>query len=236
MLMFRNGQTLQAYDVLVAKARLICLRAQNATLVNLSLPDARSVGLILEWLLSSALAQAVALRHGGTIIVLPEGISDESLQAALRISHPISDPDFGQLAVELVNAPNVFERVYRQQRLSDTAYVLAKLTAIDGCVILNHRLRLLGAGAMIRAHEGQDLPNCVRVLPDTISDTAIGTFDLTRVGARHNSVARLCSAIPRAFAFVISQDAEVRVFYALNDGTVGICGPLIPLLGISAHS
>jgi hypothetical protein len=235
MQIFRNGQVLQAYDVLVPKANLICLKAQNAALANLSLPHPRSVGLILEWLLSSALAQAVALRHGGTIVVLPEGISEESLRGALRFTHLISDPDFAQLAIELIKAPNVFEQVWAQQRLSDTAYALAKLTAIDGCVIFNHRLRLLGAGAMIRAHEGQNLPTCVRVRPDTISDMPIGAFDLTRVGARHNSVARLCSAIPGAFAFVISQDAEVRAFYTLDDGTVGVCGPLIPLLGISAH-
>ena len=242
LLLFRNGLVQEGHDVLFWRARLICLIAQCAVLAGGQFQgDPRSVGLILEWSLSNILAQAVKFRHGGAVVILPPEVSSEAIGRLFRIGYPIADPNFGDLALELATAPNT-ELVGRQERLSDTALTVARLTTLDGCVVLDHTLGLLGAGAIICADENSELPQCVTAETNVMFDKTGSSFDLGKLGTRHGSAAWLCKAIPGTLIFVISQDATIRAFYSLKAsdergaaGCVRVCGPLIPTIGMSGH-
>jgi len=228
--------------VLFWRARLICLIAQNAVLAGKQFQgDPRFVGLILEWSLSNILAQAVKLRHGGAVVILPPEVSEEAIGRIFRIGYPIADPSFGDLAFELATAPNN-ELVGRQERLSDTALAMARLTTLDGCVVFDHAFGLLGAGAIIHTAEDYELPRCVNAQANVVFDNPGNVFDLGKLGTRHGSAAWFCKTIPGALVFVISQDGTIRAFYSLKandergaEGCVRVCGPLIPTVGLSGH-
>ena len=242
VLLFREGRVLEGHDVLFWKANLACLLAQRATLVGRQFHgEPRSIGLILEWALSDILAQAVKLRHGGAIVILPQDVSRQTIEATFGIGYPISDPSFADLAFELVTAPNS-EFVGRQERLADTTLAVARLTTIDGCVVLSHEFGLLGAGAIIRILENSDLPRCVEARADMAVDQPGKEFDFGKLGTRHRSAVWLCKAIPGSLVFVISQDGTIRAFYSLKPederaaaGCVRVCAPLFPTIGLSGH-
>jgi hypothetical protein len=242
VLLFRNGLVQEGHDVLFWRARLICLIAQKAVLSSKQFHgDPRSVGLILEWSLSNILAQALKLRHGGAVVILPPEVSTEVIGRIFRIGYPIVDPSFGDLAFELTTAPSV-DLVGRQERLSDTVLTAARLTTLDGCVVLSHKLGLLGAGAIIRIVEDSELPQCVSAQTNIAVDRPGGIFELGRLGTRHRSAAWLCKTIPGTLVYVISQDGTIRAFYSLRAneergavGCVRVCGPLAPVVGMSGH-
>ena len=242
MQLFRGGRVLEGHDVLFWKAGLTCLTAQRATLARRQFHgEPRSIGLILEWALSDILAQAVKLRHGGAIVILPQDVSKQTIETTFRIGYPIIDPSFADLAFELVTAPNA-ELMSRQERLADTTLAVARLTTLDGCVVLSYEFGLLGAGAIIRILENSDLPRCVEARADMAVDQPGNELDLGKLGTRHRSAVWLCKAIPGSLVFVISQDGTIRAFYSLKPederaaaGCVIVCAPLFPTVGFSGH-
>lgn len=187
MQLFRGGRVLEGHDVLFWKARLACLTAQRATLARRQFHgEPRSIGLILEWALSDILAQAVKLRHGGAIVILPQDVSRQTIETTFRIGYPIIDPSFADLAFEFVTAPNA-ELMSRQERLADTTLAVARLTTLDGCVALSYEFGLLGAGAIIHILENSDLPRCVEARADMAVDQPGNEFDIGKLGTRHRS-------------------------------------------------
>ena len=102
------------------------------------------------------------------------------------------------------------------EAMIELAHLIAGLAAIDGAVVLNQRLEILGFGAEI----GGDLP-AVRSVARALD--AEGTHKLHEsvesVGQRHRSAYRLCNFVHDAIAIVISQDGTVR-FVKWHDGEV----------------
>jgi hypothetical protein len=120
------------------------------------------------------------------------------------------------------------ENLYRSsiEQTEAEAALIGRLTAIDGIVVLNHEMTVLGIGGKIP-------------VPDDFSTTAvlhIDPRDGTRIqatvketfhGMRHNSAAMACRKCgPGAVALVQSQDGALTVIIHRDDGALWVIRPL----------
>ena len=106
-----------------------------------------------------------------------------------------------------------------RRRMFSAARALADLGNVDGCVVLDRRLRLYGFGGEIRvADEEIEGWRCTTAHPETLAEGE--PVDMESFGTRHRSASRLCAAIPGTTVFVVSQDGDLRVFHGLPDRRV----------------
>lgn len=87
------------------------------------------------------------------------------------------------------------------------ARLVATLSAVDGAVVLNKALRVLGFGAEITAHS-PTLRNA-KFARDPWAEQWYPR-DISAFGTRHRSALRLASSFDDCLCFVISQDGPVR--------------------------
>ena len=198
----------------------------------------RTVG---QHLLRRAIAAIRRQRHGGTLLIVPPDDQGDLEIPGVSLKYRFADQEtrrrFRVLIIEIIETlqdaaarvglDHVDAGFYRGRddialRVLDDAVVelaqlMAALAAVDGAVVMNRRLELLGFGGEIVAaepvtqiHRAVDL-EAVRTSAEVVDG----------VGTRHRSVYRLCQAYPRTLGFVISQDGTVTVVHA-RDGRV-IC-------------
>jgi len=107
--------------------------------------------------------------------------------------------------------------------------ITAQASSVDGAVVLDAALSVLGFRVELCAREDEQLPECVALDPESSEPRPMGPVRLTAFGTRHRSAARFCARVPGAVAMVVSQDGETRELMRLPDGRVGVCGPLTPM-------
>ncbi|MCO5172412.1 MAG: hypothetical protein M9894_39445 [Planctomycetes bacterium] len=186
------------------------------------------------------LQRAIELAHGGTFVVLPPGAGLGEVENNLRV--PVRTGGLRDIADFLVQllfpAGSDEDHIKRLQdvahAIEDQSRSIAQLSSVDGCVVVSHRLGLLGFAGEIRVADERDVPDCAELDPMAQGLRPTGPFDLRQHGTRHRSAARLCQQVPGVFAYVVSQDGNIRAFTRLVDGRVGVCGPLRLLVGSSA--
>ena len=180
--------------------------------------------IVFDSVWSYTLATTVAVSHGGAFAVLP----DES-PAGIRIKYPARDLDVAKnvlrfwascfdseketAATELERKGNLWESAKR--RMFSAARALAELANVDGCVVLDRRMRLVGFGGEIRIND-EDVRGalCSEADPETLAHRE--PVDIERWGTRHRSAFRLCASRPGTLMFVVSQDGDLGVFYGLT--------------------
>ena len=141
---------------------------------------------ILIYVWDYLLGQVRAADHGGAFVILPDDKIDQEL---IRISHPTS-LDLGQLLFERATG------VLKSADLHDRCAALTGLSAVDGCVVFDSSLKVLGFGGRILAPaSGNDLPP-----------------EVQRRGTRHQSAYWLCAKKPGCVMLVVSQDGGISVF------------------------
>lgn len=173
---------------------------------------------------SEVLTFTLEARHGGAFVILPElGCTpqDVSHRYGIQCNFPGSG-GLGLVFADLLGAcDDVREAQTAEQReetrdrwsgalqsLDALAKCVADLTNVDGCVVLDWQLNVLGFGGEIRVPDSDvRLP---LVLPETGEVLAGG--ETPHLGTRHRSAARLCQAHPDLLVFVISQDSELRLY------------------------
>lgn len=101
------------------------------------------------------------------------------------------------------------------EALSELAYLIASLTAIDGAVILTRNFELLGFGAEIT--ELSDVKRVARAFDAEGEKVRLEATESQ--GMRHRSVYRLCNAVTSITGLVISHDGELR-FVKHREGRV----------------
>lgn len=179
--------------------------------------------------------------HGGSLVFLPADA--EGMETATRWidwKYPVSTEDeeprfrmlleamirrVGELAPEGTTAEGAW-KLFRNSRdaeldrleeaFFEMARFLADLMQVDGAVVLDSNVRLIGFGGEIRVDRNvfqvghaQDLEGRVLTAWNVQSD-----------GTRHRSVYRLCSVEPDTIGFVISQDGSVRMISNVDDSVV----------------
>lgn len=103
-----------------------------------------------------------------------------------------------------------------EQSVFELSRVMANLTAIDGALVLDKRLSVLGFGAEVSA----ELPTPTRIFRALDTEGATRErADLENVGTRHRAAYRFVQHHPKGLAVVISHDGGVS-FVANQDGEV----------------
>jgi hypothetical protein len=179
--------------------------------------------------------------HGGSMVILPEGA--EGLEAAARWvdCKYTAEPDaaglrfryllqaiirrVGQLCPVGCSVEGAWQ-VFRSSRdseldhLEESFFELARffsdLMQVDGALVLDQRLGVIGFGGEIRVDRS--------VLQVThahdLDCTEVSLWNPQADGTRHRSVYRLCSAEPKVIGFVISQDSQVRMIANIDEAVI----------------
>jgi sensor domain DACNV-containing protein len=183
-------------------------------------------------------------RHGGTLLVVPTERTEElkGPNPFLNIKYLFRvDDGRRRIHPHIAGIMNEFARVasgsWRETRplgwseylaisdptltrmdetLFEMAHFVAELTLVDGAVVLNQRLEVLGFGAEISG--GLENVPCLQKALD-IEGVSRQPESGKRMGTRHRSAYRLCNALHDALAIVVSQDGQVR-FIRWHDGAV----------------
>lgn len=182
--------------------------------------------------------------HGGAILVSRRP-RDEVLQGRVTVTYPslgplttLEEPVLEAQEANPAGSPDdeVFQHFKSVERQSDIRRT-ARLGAVDGALLVDHHLRIIGFGAMIDVQgmrgDGRayavDLPSAMDLLRQTPFDLAsvserrtLTVDDL--VGQRHRSAIRWCSASETAsLALVCSQDGIASLVAPIGrDGDVGV--------------
>jgi hypothetical protein len=188
-------------------------------------------------LLARTLRDAEGLGHGGTIIVLREE-DDDRVSDLVSIKYHVAGFQLWDDLVryvrlifeeiessKLINGKQPVEREHLDrwrkasreleelsQRLIDRSRFLARLTQVDGALVLTGRLRVLGFGAVIKDVAGRQTVRSCR-------DELCRAFDEVHseiYGTRHRSVMGLCQRMD-CLAFVLSQDGGVKALRQEGD-------------------
>ncbi|MDX1763148.1 MAG: hypothetical protein R3231_02385 [bacterium] len=201
-------------------------------------------GLIIQRMARQVISTIRNSHHGGTLIFLPpeECHNAEDRRQCLEIKYPFVEEEPRQrirtLILHYMNAlaaacgsrTNSKEHVgwldYMEcdqsafsqldEAIVELTNLVARLSAVDGAVVLTNRLELLGFGGEI---SGQlvSIPLVARALDAEAAQTQ--PISTEGVGTRHRSAYRLCNTVHDAIAVVVSQDGGVQ-FVKWKDGEV----------------
>jgi DisA bacterial checkpoint controller nucleotide-binding len=183
--------------------------------------DQSHVYLLARALWSRVLLTAVELQHGGAFVLIPEGASIDSL----TIKNKATDIRLGQSAALFIQAcarahvetecngfrDAAWEWSRRKRDIQTESLALGHLSAVDGCVVLDRSLNLLGFGGQIEVKESET-QLAPRSFADFETQSPRSESDLNRFGTRHRSAFRLCQLVEGCIVFVVSQDGHLRVF------------------------
>ena len=92
------------------------------------------------------------------------------------------------------------------------AKAVGNLSAVDGCVVLDRHLRVLGFGGIIQVSES-DAKTSNRPFQNAVSgeEWPYDEFMKGIGGTRHQSAARLCRVHQGVLVFVVSQDGDLKL-------------------------
>jgi DisA bacterial checkpoint controller nucleotide-binding len=191
---------------------------------------------LVEKVLARILGDATDLEHGGAFVFLPTMDKNTDVfdirckyPAAFNLGQSISD--FWCACVASAEARDEKEREsafhqwrWKRERLFSSATALSGLSAVDGCVVLNHNLDVLGFGGVIGLGESDaKIVSSPRKLKNVKTGAILEDSEITSLGlgTRHRSAFRLCKAHANSLVFVISQDGDLRVFYSDDEFVYG---------------
>ena len=157
-----------------------------------------------------------AHKHGAAIIITSAPQSQD-----ISIKYPLENADFGQRLVSHFDSSfqtelSIDREMYFRWRQSEhdllaTINLISGASKIDGCVILDSSLKVLGFGCKLGA--SQNLDGEVEFIdPLTSSPSPNLESEINRFGTRHSSAFRFCCAHDETIAFVVSQDGDLRIF------------------------
>jgi hypothetical protein len=193
------------------------------------------------------------LGHGGTLLILPEGIDWEErvTSCAFAPVQPVSrvhDAEVADVEHEKRRQALVAQLDDEQLRAQldartsgDISYALldwrtvlrlgvelewlARLTATDGMTVIRPDLTLLGFGVFFRMEEPSGGLRIRIVDPYAAGGTGPASGDLSTLGgARHQSAAVTCHGFPGATVIVASQDGGLSAMRWDADDQVGPTG------------
>lgn len=178
-----------------------------------------------------------AHRHGGALAVIPAGsraarsvdvpirfnvasskVIQDRLRAWQTAGQGLSGSGDGSSAHDPeIQAAKLLATGRHQSFVDSLLTAVGNLSAVDGAVLMDDRLRLLGFGAKLRGHSSRFRVSQWDILRDHVVQTWVDDLG----GMRHQSAARFVRANPDAFVFVASQDGGLTLFcYAANPSRV----------------
>ena len=180
---------------------------------------------------SRVLSRAMERRHGGTFVVLPGSGRPEDFD--IRCTHGTSIAlgediqDFWDTCIEhsLTKDSDAREEAdhawnWKRAAVFAKADIVSGLSFVDGCVVLDRDLRVVGFGGEILVDPGR-VSQEARDLRNLKTGDLMPESELDRLGTRHRSAYRLAKAHPGVIAFVVSQDGDLRIFCSTQDDVFG---------------
>jgi hypothetical protein len=116
-----------------------------------------------------------------------------------------------ELALDLSLAGE--DRIDRELEVAGAAKLITSLAALDGLVLLNPKLNVLGFG--VKIGPGRKVGTVYDGLGFARRGTSAKKVDTSRFGTRHTSMFRYCREDSRAIGVVVSQDGGVRVIMSV---------------------
>jgi hypothetical protein len=162
-----------------------------------------------------AVAQlAVSMRahgRGGILLIVPANDSSWRESIVEPMSYAVSPP-FVDLACLVQKTPNPDDPEAWTRSLAPAVAEIGGLTAVDGAVVLNSRLEVLGFGAKIARRRGWPGVEEV-VVTEPIEGSAPAFVHPEQLGGtRHFSAAQFVHDQRDSMALVASQDGRFTVF------------------------
>jgi hypothetical protein len=185
--------------------------------------------------IESVLLYTAELKHGGTLLFVPEEITHEDSrllnQLSIKYVLPSTRPrdalasamtarlKHNALAEKLHNRRTVkaeeleelevlaWDQQNCEDAARDAARFIASLTSVDGAVVLTDTLRIIGFGAEVTASfSGGD------TVYITHTAAAVDTKEVrfAEYGTRHRSAFRFVASLEPSVAFIMSQDGGVK--------------------------
>jgi hypothetical protein len=189
----------------------------------------------LQSFIESVLLYTAELKHGGTLLFVPEEITNEDSRLLSRVSIkyvlPSARPRDALVSamaarlkhnalaeklqarrsvkaeeLELLDTLKWHQQNY-EDAAKDAARFIASLTAVDGAVVLTDALRIIGFGAEVTAM----FPSGDKV-HITYSAEATETKEIRfeDYGTRHRSAFRFVASMEPSVGFIMSQDGGVK--------------------------
>lgn len=164
------------------------------------------------------------LNHGGCILIVPEKkeplhtdikyrSDDRTIWTCLKGKLILHDQYYGESSATPTrhDAKTATSLQHQSQDiengLRDAIDTVARLTAVDGAVILNQKLELLGFGAVVKL--GQTAPYKVFRCEDRRA-TKKKQITIEEYGTRHRSAFEFCFRNRPSVAIVVSQDGGIK--------------------------
>jgi hypothetical protein len=130
-------------------------------------------------------------------------LEDVALRLAqFAVVKGISSPGWSEYLAWYEEFPYTFS-----QRFVELALWLSDLTAVDGCLLLDHKFTLFGFGVEIQVPSFED-EMVYRALDIEGQDCVLESME--SAGTRHRTAYRLCREYAQCLAIVVSQDGTVK--------------------------
>jgi len=169
--------------------------------------------------------------HGGAVLVIPN--RDVSwLSSALRPLSEVADLNLTERAIEHLAAcvgyhhpsdatQDFTSRIRRslqtRGRLTVAARMIGELASVDGCVVLDRSLSVVGFGAKINTTREEAEKSSIQ-FKNVKTEKLVSLDDLEKLGGtRLRSALWFCKSYPNVVAFVVSQDQELKVLWSEDD-------------------
>jgi len=136
--------------------------------------------------------------HGGAVWIMQKGVIPDS---NVHIGYKVAS---GQpLEVKTAGDYEFFVRS------------IGHLAAVDGAVVVDQDIRVLGFGAFIKIPE---TPKLVNTISEDNKEEQIFSSHLG--GGRHRSAVEFCAHFAPAAAIVVSEDGRISIFWSVNNETL----------------
>ena len=161
-------------------------------------------------LLYRVLWQVTNYGHGAAILIVP---SPEACAGFIDLKYPMP----GKYLFHDDARAEISSGKVREKEILTYADMIAKLTSVDGSVILTKDFDLVGFGAetLVDQMESRHPEMCFISYNNEVNK--LKTFK--DQGMRHRSAYRFCSAVEGSVAFIISQDGTIEAC-TKHDGSV----------------
>jgi hypothetical protein len=140
--------------------------------------------------------------HGGAIWILRKDVVPDSVQIEYHVQ-----PDERPLPTQANARFQILESI-------------GHLAAVDGAVVLDQHIKILGFGAFI---EIPDEPKLVTTISDENKEEKVLSTKLG--GGRHRSAVEFCARFAPAAAIVVSEDGRISILWSVN-ADILFCAPL----------
>lgn len=152
-----------------------------------------------------------AHKHGGTLLVVPEGSTSWIESIIHPIKYSLSPPysGIGSLILKDDNERN--ENVWRTAIKTETDSI-AGLTAVDGATLINNKFEVHAFGAKISRAEGQSRVEKVFFQEPIVGGNSVVLNPAQSGGTRHLSAAQFVHDQRDSMALVASQDGHCTIF------------------------